>query len=386
MLHSSHTSRPDPRPYVAGHQAFLNLFQSPQPQRRRMQLTLVVPELLWPEPDDRETLDALLLPGLGALLARSRMHRHAPLSLEATLGDAFGLGDTAAHAALRLHGEEAGPDAGNALWLCADPVHLRLHQERLILADAAGLEIEASEAEAIVAALNQHFPDAGRFHVASSDRWYLELAADWELGRFDVLPLSAVVGRSVVRQLPEAAAARRLRRLLNEAQMVLHQHPANQQRDDAGRATINSLWLWGAGRLPQRCPDQFSDVWSDLALARGCGRAAGSQVHSLPDGAAALLTQAEHGGRHLLVVDALQTAVQYENGAAYRAALLELERNWFSPLQAALAGGRVQGLRLQAPTAYGMLSWESDRRAQWKLWRRPQPLAAIAQTLAAAAP
>ncbi len=351
-----------------------------------MQITLVVPELVWPEPDDREKLAELAVPGLATLLARSRLQRRAPQSLEATVCDAFGLGDATAYAACRVHGEEHGPAAGSAVWLCADPVHLRLHQERLILADAATLDIAASEARAIVDALDRHFADAGRFHLASSDRWYLELAAGREPGHFDVPPLSAGAGRSVSRQLPETAEARWLRRLLNEAQMVLHQPPVNQRRDEAGRATINSLWLWGAGRLQATGDALVSDVWSDLALTRGCGRIAGSRIRELPDGAAALLAQATRDGRHLVVVDGLQSGVQYEDGKAYRAALLELEGRWLAPLQQALARGRVRRLCLQAPTAYGLLSWTSDARAQWKLWQRPQTLQAIARDLAATAP
>jgi hypothetical protein len=62
--------------------------------------------------------------------------------------------------------------------------------------------------------------------------------------------------------------------------------------------------------------------------------------------------------------------------------LLDLEARWFAPLQKALAGGRMQRLRLVATTAYGALAWDSNRQAQWQLWRRPQPLAATAQALA----
>jgi len=351
-----------------------------------MQITLVVPELVWPEPDDRETLAELALPGLATLLARSRLQRRPQQSLEATVCAACGLGDDTAYAACRVHGEEHGPAAGSAVWLCADPIHLRLHQERLILADAATLDIAASEARAIVDALDRHFADAGRFHLASSDRWYLELAAGREPGHFDVLPLSAVAGRSVSRQLPETAEARWLRRLLNEAQMVLHQHPVNQRRDEADRATINSLWLWGAGRLPAAGDVPFTDVWSDLPLARGCGRVAGSRIRERPAaGAAALLAQAARGGQRVVVLDGLQPCVQYEDGAAYRAALLEFEGSWFAPLRQALASGRVRRLCLQAPTAYGLLSWSSDTRAQWKLWQRPPTLQAIARDLAATA-
>jgi hypothetical protein len=56
---------------------------------------------------------------------------------------------------------------------------------------------------------------------------------------------------------------------------------------------------------------------------------------------------------------------------AYRAALLELEARWFAPLQKALASGKLRRLRLQATTAYAALAWDTDRQAQWQLWRRP---------------
>ncbi len=351
-----------------------------------MQLTLVVPELIWPEPDDRESLDALPCPGLNRLIARSALRRRPPQSLEATLCDAFGLAEDAAYAAFRVLGESHPPKVADALWLCADPVHLRLHQERLILADSGSLGIDLAEAQSFVGELNRHFSDHGRFHAIAADRWYLQLAGDTDLGRFDVLPLSAVAGRSVGRQLPETAEARWLRRLLNETQMILHQHPANARREDAGRSTINSLWLWGAGRLPAQTPNPFASVWSDLALARGLGHASGVPVHRVPAGAGELLERAAPGSRQLLVLDALQSPVQYEDAEAYRAGLLELEARWFAPLQKALAGGRVQRLRLEASTAYAALVWESDRNAQWKLWRRPQPLAATAQALARGAP
>ena len=80
-----------------------------------MQITLVVPELVWPEPDDRETLAELALPGLATLLARSRLQRRPQQSLEATVCAACGLGDDTAYAACRVHGEEHGQNRAQSL-------------------------------------------------------------------------------------------------------------------------------------------------------------------------------------------------------------------------------------------------------------------------------
>ena len=131
----------------------------------RDRITLVVPELIWPEPDDRDALDALPCPGLGTLIARGQLDRRPPQSVEATLADTFGLAGNVAYAALRMLGEDSPPAAADACWLCADPVHLRLPQERLILADGASLGIELAEAAAIVDEFNRQFSDVGVFHV-----------------------------------------------------------------------------------------------------------------------------------------------------------------------------------------------------------------------------
>jgi hypothetical protein len=349
-----------------------------------MQLTLLVPELIWPEPDDGDTLADLACPALGTLLARSRLSRRPPQSLEATLADAFGHAPGAPYAAFRLLGEAAaGVDAAAACWVGADPVHLRFHQERLLLADSGSFGIALDEAQALADALNRHFCDVGRFHAAAAERWYLQLDDPTLVDGFDAPPLSAVAGRGIERLLPETAPAT-LRQLLNEAQMLLHAHPINQQRESAGRMPINSLWLWGAGVLPRRVDSGFDGVWSGNPLALGLGRAAGVPTHPLPLDAATLFDHVAPDTSQIVVLDDLLGSVQYENGDAYRRALQSLESRWFAPLRAALATGTIRQLRIEASTAYAALTWESSRRDQWKLWRRAQPLARVARDLAKA--
>jgi len=347
-----------------------------------MQITLLVPELIWPEPDDRATLDDLSCPGLQALIARSCLDCRPRQSIEATLADGFGLGGSAAYAACRAHGEEPPLAVGADCWLCVDPVHLRLHQERLILAGGASLEIAVTEAASIVADFNREFADLGSFHFRAADRWYLQLPLETELGVFDVPPLSLVAGRRVARQLPEEPGLRWLRRWLNEAQMLLHQHPVNQARERELRTTINSLWLWGGGRLPPAIDCPFSSLWSDGVLARGLACAAGVAVSPLPAQAGEFLAQASRGGNHLLLLETLQSPANDDDGDAWRAALIDLERRWFAPLQKALARGAVERLCLEAPTAYATVTWDARRGDQWKLWRRPSSLAETARSLA----
>ena len=348
-----------------------------------MQLTLLVPELIWPEPDDPNAFAALECPALNALLARSRLDRRPALSFEAALNNAFGHAKQTAYAAFRLLGEAASlPAASEAYWLCCDPVHLRFHQEHLVLADGACFTLEMEEAQAFASALNEHFADLGHFHVSTANRWYLQLARGICPDRFDVPPLSAVAGRRVEALLPETAQAKALRQLFTEAQMLLHAHPNNREREAAGKMPVNALWLWGGGTLPLQVASNFHGVWSDNPLAQGLARAAGVPRHATPDRAAVWLADATPATNHLIVLENLLETVQYERSEDYVKAINTLEQRWFAPLYAALGKGQISQLHIEASTAYGALRWTTRRTDLWKLWHRPKPLQETARKLA----
>lgn len=350
-----------------------------------MQLTLLVPELIWPEPDDPQVFAGLDTPALNTLLARSKANFRPARAFEAALAEAFGHAENAAYAAFRRLGEASlHPEANTAGWLCSDPIHLRFHQEHLVLADSRCLDIAVEEAEALVDALNEHFQGIAHFQIASAGRWYVQLAEEPPPESFDTLPQSAVAGRRIERLLPEGEQARPLRQLFTEAQMLLHSHPANRQRETAGKLPINGLWLWGGGTLPPQHKADLATLWSDNPLAIGLARAAGVPEQPLPGNAANFLKKATANGHHLIVLEDLQEAVHYEKTEAFSAAVNALEQHWFAPLRAALAQGKITQLRIETTTAYGTLRWQSSRTDQWKLWRSRQTLGEIARNLAKA--
>lgn len=382
-----------------------------------MQLTLFVPELIWPEPLDAATFAPLRCPQLQRFLARagftcggallSAQERAffarddaaaasagtapgGPASFEAALAALFGFAAPPPYAALRLAGEaalstdeSAAPRQGGwPGWICADPVHLRLHQERLLLADGAQIGLTLAEAQALLAELNDHFADFGTFHALAPERWYLRLH---EAIALPTPPLSVLAGRRLLQQLPEDAACRRLRRMLNEAQMLLFQHPVNQARQQAGQMTANSLWLWGSGEFaaPAAPPaGGFTRVHGAHPLLRGMALASGARPAEAVASLAELWPVAR-GERVLVLVDDLLRAVQYEDIAAWQAGVEALEENWLAPLTAALRRGELR-LALCASTIYGNLRWQGGRLAAWRCWRRPANLQALALRLAKA--
>jgi len=336
-------------------------------------LTLLVPDLIWPEPGDQFTLGKLSAPGLEWLLAHAKPERRPRRPFELVLADCFGLADPPC-GALRLLGE-GSEEARSGYWLCADPVHLRLHQERIVLADASAFDLAEHEAREIAQALDAEFSDTGRFHAASATRWYLRLNAAVD---HPAAPLSAVAGRRVDGELNGGALP--LTRWLNEVQMFLHGHPVNTQREDAGQPAINSLWLWGGGTLSAGIEQRFSAVFSDDPLAIGLARAAGIAAHDRPAGFSEMFDQA--GANPLVVLDPLLPKAAQEDGEGWRNTLEQLDSDWFLPLKKGL-GNRVDRISLIAPTVYGELRYTLTASERWKFWKKGKALAAIAQELAA---
>ncbi len=198
-----------------------------------MKLSLLVPGL-FPEIPDQ---DIPRLPVLETLLAKGDLRFHEkPLMLEdwSESGERSPLSLTRA-GALGLGGEGRS-------WLCADPVHFHVEGDGLLLLDSHSFVVSPEEAEALVGALNAHFSQDGlHFHQVLPTQWVVSL--DWAPQATTTHPLRRV-GRSIDGYLPQGPQARRWRALINEVQMLLHEHPVNLAREARGERTINGVWFW----------------------------------------------------------------------------------------------------------------------------------------------
>lgn len=335
-------------------------------------LTLLVPELLWPEPADRLTYGKLAAPGLATLLGRARRELLPRRAFESCLASCFDWPQAPLGAMRRLG--EGNDDARDGHWLAADPVHLRFHHERIILADAGAFDLEQDEADALIAALNAEFADIGHFHASNARHWYLRLHAPLD---HTAEPLSAMAGRRLDSDLADKTSP--LHRWLNEAQMFLHGHPINERRQAAGKPAINSLWLWGGGTLDVTPEPAFTSLFSDNPLASGLGCAAGILTQPLPASLDALPKEA--GERPLIILDALLPRVLYEDGDGWRKALEKLDADWFLPLKKSL-GKRVDRSILLAPTIYGEMHLTLTAGDRWKFWKAPLAPSELARQLA----
>jgi hypothetical protein len=329
-----------------------------------MQLTLFVPGLLLPDEVRSDTVFDLTAPTLSRLLGRAHRIDLPP----DWLAHAFGLASPLPVAALRKVG--AGETAEGD-WLCLDPVHWQVNREGIRFAAPDRLALTAAEATALVEAVQPLFAAWGELSASTPLHWELHLARPLQL---DTRPLPECIGLPVDPTLPAGADGREWRRLLAEAQTILHAHPVNQQREACGQSRVSSLWPWGAGSLPERIQRNFDVVWSHDPLLAGLGLHANLPCLRPPD------RFLPASGRVLCHFDKFSGPARALDALAWRNALLGFEQDWLIPAIAALRRGECSRLQLVGTGLHGAqktLMYALVRRDWWRFWRRPLPLTAL---------
>lgn len=127
------------------------------------------------------------------------------------------------------------------------PCHWSVGREGVRMDDPLLLRLEEAESRALMEAAAPWFAEdriALRFHDAR--RW---LATGEVFRGLPTVSLDRAVGRDVHAAQFGGDAGRLLARLQNEMQMLFYTHPVNEARESAGRTTVNSFWIKGAGVL-----------------------------------------------------------------------------------------------------------------------------------------
>ena len=234
-------------------------------------------------------------------------------------------------------------DAAGGFWLRADPANIVPDmQGARLMAAAETLRLEQADVDALLPALQPLFAGFGyQLDAPTPSRWDLRLPADTPLPEF--AEPDAVLGDDLFSHLPSGENGRRWRALLTEAQVVLHQHPWNEQRVAQGQRAVNSLWFWGAGNLPQTVHTAHAQVRSRDALVQGLAAMAGVRL----------------GGEQS--VDALVDLRQLRS-------LQQLARDAIAPLLDALKRGELSELQLDFEDGTG---YRITRGQRWYFWKKP---------------
>src|SRR5260221_12068527 len=211
------------------------------------------------------------------LIARGRRRRIASVSPEGWLFGRFGLAKQRDWpvAPYTLLADGGAPE--RHYWMRADPVHLQVGRDSLGLSDSAAFDVSRAESEALVETLNHHFGQTMLFYPLRPARWYvrLEKAPDMQ-----TTPAAAARGVAIDEKLPSGPDAMSFHALMNEAQMLLHEHPVNAEREARGEPALNSVWFWGGGGIDAAKAQPFSAGVTHDTPARGPPLAAGMPAPS----------------------------------------------------------------------------------------------------------
>lgn len=321
---------------------------------------LVIADLFLPEEFAAEVGAQLRLPVLEKILARGVVTNEATrLSFEDAVCGLFDVsgGSPVAPVSAAFDGLDAG------CWLRADPVHVRLQREQVVLLPVV---VSIDESVQLCASLNAHFSAQGlAFFAPHPARWYLRVA---KLPDITTVPLSQVAGRNIHGNLPTGSDARYWHQLFNEIQMLLFAHPLNELREARGEMPVNSVWFWGGG-CEVTTTAHYDSASSDDVLLEMLATAAKIPFSPWQPG------WCSHEGRQLLVWNGLRSAIQCGDLAAWRHALQYFETGYLQPLWHALRNGQIAQLQVDIVGGDGMQQIKLARGDSWAFWRRSKPLA-----------
>jgi len=217
---------------------------------------LLVPFAVCADPGCRAALQGLQLPRLQRLLARlgpESADAGAPASLstphERAFAAACGLGTADGLIPLAaLQAAQEGLDAGQDGWAWITPAHWQVGRDHIRMEHPRNLQLDDDDSRALLAAMQPWFAEDGIALAWQAPSCWL---ARGEVFRsLPTASLDRVLGRTVDPWMPAGEAARPIRRLQQEMQMLLYTLPLNEERQRKGLLPVNSFWVSGTGALP----------------------------------------------------------------------------------------------------------------------------------------
>ena len=115
--------------------------------------------------------------------------------------------------------------------------------------DHSSDEIATEDAAELIKIIGQQLgTDEFRFYPGRSYRHLLV----WHNGRTGntTTPPHDILERTVTPYLPKGESSGSLLRMMEQSVALLHDHPVNIRRKEAGLRPANSIWLWGEGKRP----------------------------------------------------------------------------------------------------------------------------------------
>ncbi len=255
-----------------------------------------------------------------------------------------------------------GPNDDNSFWICAQPVHLAIDRDVLILQPRSQLQLSELESRSLFSSLQPQLAEAElETKYIDTGLWCVGTRRLQEL---KTVELEAAEGHNIDGLLPSGKDAVWWQRLILEVQMILHEHPVNVAREQRGENPVNSLWLWGGGTAPV-VRNRFAKMRGSDPLLRAAAKLSRAQLTETAENFANFFTVEDEQGL-------VEFVLPPHHGA--RQSLSRLEADWIMPAWEALASGRLDEFTLVLPLPEAVVVCHCDRKGRRKFWKRRQAL------------
>jgi hypothetical protein len=278
------------------------------------------------------------------------------MALEAIACQQFGLNQDGDFPIAAISASVDGLDVSDFYWLRADPVHFEMQRDCFSLSEPAPLTLKPEHATLMIANLNQHFAQDGLdFYIGQSGAWYLR--ADKTTQITTTLP-SVAMDKNVHHFMLQGPDSSRWKAILNEVQMLLHDHQANQAREASLELAVNSVWLSGGGVMPsfKSLPQDVDLIIADHVLNLAVAKWANIHKESVPKSLDEVL---QKNAQHIRL-ELPQTS--------------HLDSTWFEPLFSALKNKQIEQLTLNLGFYEKTLIVVIKPLDTYKFWRKSQAI------------
>jgi hypothetical protein len=292
---------------------------------------------------------------LSRLLAKGKVTQ-VGMALEALACQQFGLNQDGDFPIAAMSASVDGLDVGEAYWLRAAPVHFEMQRDCFSLSEPAPLSVKPEHARLMIASLNQHFAQDGLdFYIGQSGAWYLR--AD-KTAQITTTLSSVAMDKNVHHFMPQGIDSAKWKAILNEVQMLLHEHPVNEVRETNRELAVNSIWLSGGGVTPpfERFSNNVHLIVADEVLNQGLAKWANIPNQSVPKSLDEVL---QKNAQHIRL-ELPQTS--------------HLDCTWFEPLFSALKNKQIEQLTLNLGYYEKTLVVVIKPLDTYKFWRKSQAM------------
>ena len=169
--------------------------------------------------------------------------------------------------------------------LCCDFVTLQSSHNDMIMKDYTAGHLSCEESREYLKALQDQISDCPvTFYPGFGFHNLMVIESKQFTTR--LTPPNELIGEGIRKFMPHEDQFKDLIYIINQAQIILHNHPKNQRRKRENIDLVNSIWLWGNGKegiLPS-FEEKFgksASIISPSLLFQGMGKAANMNIVSV---------------------------------------------------------------------------------------------------------